>query len=147
MDEETYSLNQPRTIERHVFIEFGHGVAQRTREGGWIDSAAHEERHGRNGELLMWNVNLQAAPLREGLSGEDRATTPTISRIGGSPGVTEPLGLIRFPSAFSPAKIFVHEALRDDSDRRRVDVVAFSEVAAAQRRHAQCFEEIGRDEH
>src|SRR5439155_24641748 len=54
-------------------------------------------------------------------------------------------GLDPLPARIFAAKIFVHEALSDDRGRRRVDVVAFSEVAAAQRRHAQCFEEIGRD--
>src|SRR5205807_8263733 len=49
---------QPRTIKRRVFVEFGHGVAQQTRQGGWTDTAADEERHGRNRELMTWTVDL-----------------------------------------------------------------------------------------
>ena len=92
----------------------------------------------------MWNVNLRLRCFAKGCQVKIANHTNDLAhrRLAGSDGTA---GLDPFPERIFAAKIFVHEALRDDSDRRRVDVVAFSEVAAAQQRHAQCFEEFGRD--
>src|SRR6202035_4916702 len=121
----------PRTIERHVFVEFGDGVAQRIGEGGWIDSAAHEERHGRNSKLLMRNVNLRLRRFAKGCQVKiaDHPTDLPHRGLAGSDGTA---GLDPFPERIFAGKIFVYEALGDNSDRRRINVVAFSEVAAAQ---------------
>src|SRR5260370_40175034 len=94
--------------------------------------------------MLKWKVNLGLGCFAKGCQVKIANHTHDLAhrRLAGSDGTA---GLDPFPERIFAAKIFVHEALRDDSDRRRVNVVAFSEVAAAQQRHAQCFEEIGRD--
>src|SRR5437763_3247158 len=93
----------------------------------------------------MWNVNLRLCRFAKGCQVKIANHTHDLARrwLAGSDGAA---GLDPFPERIFAAKIFVHKALRDDCDRRRVDVVAFSEVAGAQPRHAQWFEEIGRED-